>query len=104
MVRSDIGKPSEKKEALKKYALDSKQITEAELETDKFKKIIDELDKAQLSEIISDRVVASLSKESKAETKVETSEVEVEKPQANLETAEHNEIDVDNIIKTFLRK
>lgn len=95
---------SEKKEALKKYALDSKQITEAELETDKFKKIIDELDKAQLSEIISDRVVASLSKESKAETKVETSEVEVEKPQANLETAEDNEIDVDNIIKSFLRK
>lgn len=95
---------SEKKEALKKYALDSKQITEAELETDEFKKIIDKLDKAQLSEIISDRVVASLSKESKTETKVETSEVEVEKPQANLETAEDNEIDVDNIIKSFLRK
>lgn len=95
---------SEKKEALKKYALDSKQITEAELETDEFKKMIDELDKAQLSEIISDRVVASLSKESKAETKVETSEVQTEKPQANLETAEDNEIDVDGIIKSFLRK
>lgn len=95
---------SEKKEALKKYALDSKQITEAELETDEFKKMIDELNKAQLSEIISDRVVASLSKESKVETKVETSEVHTEKPQANLETAEDNEIDVDHIIKTFLSK
>ena len=95
---------SEKKEALKKYALDSKQVTEAELETDEFKTIISELNESKLKEIISDRVVASLSKESKAETKVETSEVQTEKPQANLETAEDNEIDVDGIIKSFLRK
>jgi hypothetical protein len=95
---------SEKKEALKKYALDSKQISEAELETDGFKKIISELDEVALKAIISDRVVASLSKESNKETKVETSEVKTEQPKANLETAEDNKIDVDGIIKSFLRK
>ena len=95
---------AEKQNSLKKYALDSKQVSEKELESEEFKKIISELDETKLKSIISDRFVASLTKDNKSETKVETAEVVEEKPKANLETAEDNDIDAISIVKTFLRK
>lgn len=93
---------AEKQNNLKQYALDSKQITKAELETEDFKTIISELNETKLKSIIADRYIASLTKKS---SKVETSEVEVsETPKANLETSEDNDIDAISIMKTFLRK
>ena len=92
---------AEKQNHLKQYALDSKQITKAELETDEFKTIISELDEAKLKSIVADRVVASLTKK---ETKIETSEVKEEMPKANLSTSEDNNVDAISIMKSFLNK
>ena len=93
---------AEKQNHLKQYALDSKQITKAELETEDFKTIISELNETKLKSIIADRYIASLTKKI---SKVETSEVEVsEVPKANLETSEDNDVDAISIMKTFLRK
>lgn len=92
---------TDKQNALKNYALKSGKITEAELEEEKFKTIISELKDLELKAIISDRVVASLLPK---ENKVETSEVNKEKPKANLETSEDNNIDAISIVKSFLKK
>ena len=93
---------AEKQNNLKQYALDSKQITKAELETEDFKTIISELNETKLKSIIADRYIVSLTKKS---SKVETSEVEVsETPKANLETSKDNDVDAIGIMKTFLRK
>lgn len=92
---------AEKQNSLKKYALDSKQITKAELETDEFKTIISELDETKLKSIVADRVVASLTKKV---SKVETLEVEVsEKPKANIDVVE-DVADYRSAIKSFLGK
>ena len=91
---------AEKQNSLRQYALDSKQITKAELETDEFKTIISELNETKLKSIVADRVVASLSKKEK----IETSEVKEDTPKANLSTSEDNDIDALSIMKTFLRK
>jgi len=92
---------AEKQNSLKQYALDSKQITKAELETEEFMTIISELDEVKLKSIISDRCVASLTKKN---SKVETSEVEVsEKPKANIDTVE-DVTDYRSAIKSFLGK
>jgi hypothetical protein len=92
---------AEKQNSLRQYALDSKQITKAELETEEFMTIISELDGVKLKSIISDRCVASLTKKN---SKVETSEVEVsEKPKANIDTVE-DVTDYRSAIKSFLGK
>lgn len=92
----------EKKEKLKAYALSSKQITKAELETDEFKTIISELNEAKLKSIVADRVVASLT--SGKGFKVETSEMEtIQTPKANIAEVEEV-IDYKDAIKLFLSK
>jgi hypothetical protein len=93
---------AEKQESLRQYALDSKQITKAELDTDEFKTIISELDETKLKSIVADRVVASLSK--KKETIVETSSIEVsETPKANIDVVEDIS-DYRSAINSFLGK
>lgn len=93
---------SEKREKLKEYALSSKQITKAELETDEFKTIISELDEAKLKSIVADRVVASLT--NGKSVKVETSEIEtIPMPKANIAEVEEV-LDYKDAIKSFLSK
>lgn len=93
---------SEKRNRMKEYALDSKQITEAELNTDEFKKIISELDETKLKSIVADRLVISLS--NRKRVKVETSEIEtIQKPKANIAEVE-DVVDYKSAIKSFLGK
>ncbi len=92
---------SAKKEVLKQYALNSKQISEKELETEEFMTIISELNESKLKEIVADRFVASLTKTDNA--KIEVSEIK-ETPKANLESNEDVTLDAVSIVKSFLKK
>lgn len=93
---------AEKKENLKAYAINSKQITEEELESDEIiTKMISELDESGIKSLISDRFVASLLQSK--EKKVEVSEVNYKNAKADLDIDDES-FDAKLIIKNFLGK
>ena len=87
---------AEEKENLKQYALKSKRITEEELETsEEIKKMIDELDKESINNLIAERLMKELS-----ENERDTTE-ETETASANITDNEDEPIE-GNIISKWL--
>ncbi len=91
---------AEKQNNLKRYALDSKQITKAELETEDFKTIISELNETKLKSIIADRYIASFNND----VAEDTSNDETNTATASLEVDEVNESPSSFMTKFLLNK
>lgn len=100
---------AEKRESLKQYALKSNRITEEELgegenANAEIKRMISELDEVGIKALISDRLIASLSEE----TKVDVAESSKKQIKADIRVKsdlfDDEVVDAKSIVRNFLRK